>query len=134
MRLRSVSPTGVKLFIIAGILCFCEIPVAFISEKVNMAAAGGIFGVFFLIGAYFAHHGTKVPIYDDYGRDTGRHSDVACYCGFTGLLAIAALFLFSIPMMTGGGLLETVPVIIPGVLGGLTAFIAGIVYMKQAYR
>ncbi len=133
----TTSPTAGKLFVIAGILWFVEIPMAFFFGEEIIALIGGAFGIFFLAGAAFSYKGTMVPIYekDHAGNPTGRQIgeyEAACYCGLLGLLAMVIAFVSA--GMAGGVGIDTLPIIIPGLLGGLFATAAGIVYMREARK
>lgn len=133
----ATSPTAGKLFIIAGILWFAEIPMAIFFGNAIIGIIGAAFGVFFIAGGYFSFHGTMAPIYekDHMGRPTGRQIgqyEAACYCGLLGLLAIVIAFVSA--SMVGSIGFDTLPIIIPGLLGGLVAFIAGIVYLKASRK
>jgi hypothetical protein len=135
--LGTESPTAGKLFVIAGILWFVEIPMGFFYSDAIVSLIGGVFGVFFLGGAAFAYRGTMVPIYekDHAGNPTGRQIgeyEAACYCGLLGLLAMVIAFVSA--SMVGGVGIDTLPIIVPGLLGGLFAFSAGIVYMRAARK
>lgn len=134
----ATSSAAGKLFVIAGILWFVEIPISFFFQNEIIALIGGAFGVFFVAGAVFAYRGTMAPIYekdsagyDIVSRPIGEY-EVACYCGLLGPLAIIISFVSA--SMVGEIGIDTLPVIIPGLLGGLIATAAGIVYMRAARK
>ena len=133
----TTSRSAGNLFIIAGILWFAEIPMAIFYGNEIITLIGGAFGVFFLAGAAFAYKGTMVPIYekDHMGNPTGRQIgeyEAACYCGLLGLLAMVIAFVSA--SMAGGVGVDTIPIIIPGLLGGLFAFLAGMVYLRESRK
>ena len=131
------SPSAGKLFVIAGIFWFVEIPMGIFYNDAIVSLIGAVFGVFFLAGAAFAYRGTMVPIYekDALGNPTGRQIgeyEAACYCGLLGLLAMVIAFVSA--GMAGGVGVDTLPIIIPGLLGGLFAFLAGMIYMRESRK
>ncbi len=134
-QMGATSPTAGKLFVIAAIFWFVELPMSMFFDDPIIALIGGTFGVFFLFGAVFSYKGTMIPIYekDHMGNPTGRQTgeyEAACYCGLLGLLAMVISFVLA---STAGGVgLDTLPIIIPGLLGGLISTAAGIVYMRTA--
>ncbi len=133
------SRTAGNLFGIAGIIGFAEVGISLMFYQNSiLALIGGVFGVFFIAAAIFAYRGTMVPIYakDAYGHDiysqkTGEY-EAACYCGLLGPLAIVIAFVGA--SMAGGVGPDTLPIIIPGVLGGLIATTAGLIFGRKVRK
>ncbi|MGY5877318.1 MAG: hypothetical protein RTU30_16315, partial [Candidatus Thorarchaeota archaeon] len=107
------SPQAARLFVLAGILGFIDVGIAFIVFQNEIAALiAATFGVFFLFGAFFASRGTMIYMYaklpngsDDLSRKTGEY-EAACYCGLLGPLAM--ILSFAAGSLLGGFNLETV--------------------------